>query len=369
MSWRGIDGGIAAARARHNVVMTPGAYCYFDHYQGNKNTEPLAIGGYTTVDKVYSYEPVPKDSLASDFRSFILGAQGNVWTEYISTPEQVEYMALPRMCALAEVLWSQPEKKDYFDFRRRLLANFKLLDQLNVNYSKAIYDVKARINPSKSGVAVDLQKDIPEGEIHYTLDGSIPNISSPMYTGPVDVSADCKMCAAIFDKDSMRSHIYSQIFDIHLATGKSVNLMEAPNPSYSKGGAQSLTDGVMGARPVWSGAEWLGWWGADMTATIDMGEGITYQQITLDVLQDKASWIYFPSEVEVYTSSDNLTYKIAATATTAQIEQSAGHIMIKVFPSQTRYIRVVAKNKGNIPIGQPGAGEKAWLFVDEIMVD
>jgi hexosaminidase len=134
MSWRGTEGGIEAAKQSHFVVMSPGSPCYFDHYQvENTKNEPLAIGGYNPLSKVYAYEPIP-DALNTKEAKFILGAQGNVWTEYMKTFKQVEYMALPRMLALSEVLWSQPEDKNYQDFLNRLKINTIILDQLGVNY-------------------------------------------------------------------------------------------------------------------------------------------------------------------------------------------------------------------------------------------
>lgn len=140
MSWRGESGGITAANAKHNVVMTPGKPCYFDHYQvKNRDTEPLAIGGLNTLKDVYSFNPLPKE-LSPEFSPYILGAQGNVWTEYIPTFTQVEYMALPRMAALAEVLWSGPAKYSYEDFIQRLTVNVKILDSKNVNYCKHFLD-------------------------------------------------------------------------------------------------------------------------------------------------------------------------------------------------------------------------------------
>ena len=119
MSWRGTAGGIEAARQGHDVVMTPGTHCYFDHYQADPSTQPLAIGGLTTLKQVYGFEPVPAELTAEEARH-VLGGQGNVWTEYMPTPEHVEFMILPRMCALAEVLWSPAQARDWPDFRRRL---------------------------------------------------------------------------------------------------------------------------------------------------------------------------------------------------------------------------------------------------------
>jgi hexosaminidase len=136
MSWRGTDGGIDAAKQKHFVVMSPGKPCYFDHYQSkDKKHEPLAIGGYNPLDSVYRYNPTP-NVLTAEEKKFIMGAQGNVWTEYITDFSHVEYMSVPRMCALAEALWSPPAKKDYKNFIARLKIHSKLLDKMNVNYAK-----------------------------------------------------------------------------------------------------------------------------------------------------------------------------------------------------------------------------------------
>jgi hexosaminidase len=136
MSWRGEEGGIAAAKAGHFAVMTPGKPCYFDHYQvADKSTEPHAIGGLNTLKDVYLYEPIPK-ALTPEESFYILGSQGNMWSEYFLSFSYVEYMALPRMAALAESLWSLPQQKNYMDFISRLKINTLILDRMNANYSK-----------------------------------------------------------------------------------------------------------------------------------------------------------------------------------------------------------------------------------------
>ncbi|GGK34135.1 hypothetical protein GCM10007962_30710 [Yeosuana aromativorans] len=136
MSWRGTKGGLEAAKQHHDVVMTPGHSCYFDHYQAkNKENEPLAIGGKTTVADVYAYDPTPEE-LTADEQKFILGAQGNVWTEYMATTDYVEYMILPRMSALSEVVWSSTANRNYDDFNTRLQALTKRFDALGLNYAK-----------------------------------------------------------------------------------------------------------------------------------------------------------------------------------------------------------------------------------------
>jgi hexosaminidase len=138
MSWRGVKGGIKAARLGHDTVMSPNSYCYFDHYQSLSKREPKAFGGYLPLRKVYSYEPVPL-ALTAEQAKHILGAQGNVWTEYMPTPEQVEYMLLPRMCALAEVVWSAQHLRYREDFRARLSAHYPRFEMLGVNYHHPKY--------------------------------------------------------------------------------------------------------------------------------------------------------------------------------------------------------------------------------------
>jgi hexosaminidase len=136
MSWRGESGGIAAAEAGHEVVMSPGNPCYFDHYQHpNKENEPIAIGGLNTLESVYNYQPIPAE-LSKNRHDFILGAQANVWSEYMTSFAQVEYMALPRMAAMAEVLWSESDRKEYSDFLERLAVQVTILDLWNTNYCK-----------------------------------------------------------------------------------------------------------------------------------------------------------------------------------------------------------------------------------------
>ncbi len=138
MSWRGEEGGIAAAKQQHAVIMTPGNWCYLDHYQAPPENEPLAIGGLTTVEEVYSYNPLPA-ALTETEQKFILGAQGNVWTEYMKTPKHVEYMVYPRAIALAEVVWSPQEKRNYSNFIGRLNQLQPLLDTLRINYARHVF--------------------------------------------------------------------------------------------------------------------------------------------------------------------------------------------------------------------------------------
>ena len=133
MAWNNCGAAVDAARLNHDVIMTPTQYCYFDYYQGNPFSEPKAIGGLITLSKVYKFEPVPSE-LNDEEAHFIIGAQGNVWTEYIDTPEYIEYMSVPRLCALSEVVWTEKSLKNWCHFKIRLSEHFKFLDEMDVNY-------------------------------------------------------------------------------------------------------------------------------------------------------------------------------------------------------------------------------------------
>lgn len=190
MSWRGTEGGITAAKSNHDVIMTPGAFCYFDHYQDRAEYEPLAIGGYKTLEKVYSFDPTPKE-LTKEEAKHILGAQANVWTEYITSEKHFEYMVFPRLCAMAEILWTPKEKQQYEQFLVRMDKQYSRLDSKNINYRVAMPEGFDTDNKFLADTAlINLHCEIPSAEIRYTVDGSEPGKNSKLYDAPFTLSLE-----------------------------------------------------------------------------------------------------------------------------------------------------------------------------------
>jgi hexosaminidase len=208
MSWRGTSGGIAAARQGHDVIMSPNAPLYFDHYQGDARFEPLAIGGFNPLELVYAYEPVP-DSLTTAEAAHILGAQANLWTEYLKTPAAIEYMVWPRALALAELTWSSKEARDWESFQARLPNALKSLGRLGVAYRiPHVEGLEGDRLTLDDAVTITLRTSMPDAVIRYTTDGTDPTQASAVYDRPFRVNVSpqgSRVVARAFTKDGRSS--------------------------------------------------------------------------------------------------------------------------------------------------------------------
>jgi len=182
MSWRGVKGGIEAAHMGHDVVMTPTTFAYLDYTQGDPTVDP-PIYATLRLNKSYSFDPVPEGVDAK----YILGGQGNVWTEQISTMRHLEYMTYPRGWALAEVFWSPGASKNWDNFVQRVETHFSRADVAGVNYSKAMYDAIVKPTMKDSSIWVEMATEVPGLDIYYTVDGGMPNRYSPNYDKPFKV--------------------------------------------------------------------------------------------------------------------------------------------------------------------------------------
>ncbi len=364
MSWRGIEGGIAAAKAGHDAIMTPTDFCYYDYYQGDPSSEPLAIGGMVTLEKAYSYEPVPTE-LSAEEAKHILGAQANVWTEYMKDGEQVEYMVYPRACAIAEITWSAKEKKNWKDFSKRIKTHFTRLDALGVNYAKTFFDVKASFSKGKVSLSA-----LDSGmKIHYTTNGKDPSHKSKMYAAPISITENTEIKAAVFQGEKQMGNIRTVEYLVHKASGKAYKMAKTPE-KYNGGDQYGLTNGITGITKTWGG--WVGLVNNDIDPVIDFGTATAFNKVTTHYMYNQASWIYPPRGIEVYGSNDGKKFDLLSKQD-IDAEKKQGFaietVKLETKKAKYRYLKFVAKTFGVIPAGAPGAGNGAWLFVDEIIVE
>ncbi|WP_228434544.1 glycoside hydrolase family 20 protein [Chryseobacterium indologenes] len=367
MSWTGVNGGIEAAKSKHFAVMTPGAYCYFDHYQGDPQSEPNAFGGFTPLDKVYSYNPIPSE-LTTEQGKYIMGVQANLWTEYIDNFKQVQYMIFPRLMALSEVGWGTSDPENYKNFENRVISQFKVLDKMGVNYAKSIYNISGKVVPAGTGITYELSTSQNSSGIRYTTDGADPTINSKTYQGAIPVPASMTIKSAYFENGQLKSSITSQQFTISKTTGKKINLENQPSENYSFGGAATLVDGIIGnSRQL--GKTWLGFNGKDVVATIDFGQKTDFSQVYFNTLENKGSWIHLAKSAKIFNSEDNKNFKLIKEIGKEEIQNAKGKMLLNVGKQNSRYFKIAIENAGIIPAGNPGADSKAWLFVDEIGVN
>lgn len=369
MSWRGVDGGIEAAKQHHNVIMTPNTYLYFDYYQStDTENEPMAIGGYLPLERVYSLEPTA--GIPDEYKKYVIGVQANLWTEYIPTFSQVEYMVMPRMAALAEVQWTDPSKKEYQSFLPRLVRMTKLYDRLGYNYAKNIFDIHAEFTTDTENgeVVVDLST-MGDGDIYYTLDGSEPTSASNKYDTPVRIKENATIKAVVV-RPAGNSRVFSEKITFSKSTAKPVTLRVAPSRGYEFKGGPEMTDGLTGDTNYKTG-RWLGFQGKDLDAAIDLKQPIEISQVAFNTNVVKGDWIMGAAGVTVKVSEDGKNFKEIVSKTIPSLKQSDKDGIypqeVTFAPVKARYVEVIIKSD-KLPAWHGGAGNPAYLFVDEIII-
>ncbi|MCB0807008.1 MAG: beta-N-acetylhexosaminidase [Bacteroidales bacterium] len=370
MSWRGFEGGIKAAETGHDVVMCPTSYCYFDYYQADPDFEPEAIGGLTTLKEVYSFEPVPSE-LNTSQAEHIVGAQGNLWTEYVATPEHAEYMVLPRMTALAEVVWSPIEKRDWTEFLTRLQNQFKRFDKLKLNYSQGSF--KVDIQPSwvdgKYRIALETEQLNPE--IRYNLSGQSLMTDYQVYEHPITIDSSVVVQAAIFADDSVKERPSVKEIEFHMAIGKIGSLKYEPQRNYNAKGVLSLTDGIKGTSEFRDGY-WLGFQEEDMVFSLDLEQPVEIHEISFSFLQNVGSWILLPEKIHVEIFDADLQKQADTLITPETMPEVAGTLIEDYNTTfdgiSGSVIRIMAENPGKLPSWHPYEGNRAWIFTDEIVL-
>ena len=377
MSWRGEKGGIEAAKQNHQVIMAPNTYVYFDYSQSD-NEDSVVIGGNLPVEKVYSYDPVPAE-LNEEQAKYIIGGQANVWSEYMNNPRKVEYMIFPRLSAVSEVLWSPKEKKNWNDFEKRLQVQFKRYDLWKANYSRAYYDLKATVVPTENfdGVLWKLETKNPSAQIktltHFAgRPYELKFNEGANYTAPIPVKSTQLVAAISMVNGKAISNPISQNILFNKATGKKITLATQPSPTYKSDGAFTLVNGIQNEKGFAKSKEFLGFSGTDCEAVIDLGKEEKISNVVVHCLSNPGNWIHRPLTVEVFISSNGTDFTSAGLTDDLIIKTKGletGTMKVEFAAKNCRYVKVVVKNWGVIPVGNAGAGNKGWLFIDEIEVN
>ncbi|MBS7342584.1 MAG: family 20 glycosylhydrolase [Parabacteroides sp.] len=372
MSWRGEAGGIEAAKQHHDVVMTPNTYLYFDYYQSkDTETEPMAIGGYLPIERVYSYEPMPK-SLSPEEQKYIVGVQANLWTEYIPDFKQVQYMVLPRMAALCESQWCAPEKKNYEAFLQRVSRLVNIYAKNGWNYATHIFDVMLDLKPNtETGTLDAVARTIDNAPIYYTLDGSEPTTASEKYTDAIKIDKPCTL-RTVAIRPSGSSKITNDEISFSKSSMKPITMLQPINKQYEFSGATVLVDGMTGNMNYKTG-RWIAFYTNDLEAVIDLKEATEISSMTLHTCVEKGDWIFDTRGITVSVSDDNQTFKeVASEAYPAMKESDPNQIYtheLKFDPVKTRYVKVKALSEQKIPSWHGGKGNPGFLFVDEIILN
>lgn len=372
MSWRGEAGGIEAAKQKHDVIMTPNTYLYFDYYQTKDvENEPLGIGGYVPIEKVYGYEPTPS-SLTPEEQKHIIGVQANLWTEYIPTFSHAQYMVLPRWAALSEVQWTMSDKKNYADFLSRLPRLIKWYDAEGYNYAKFVFDVSAEFTPNPTDGTLDITlTTIDNAPIHYTLDGTEPTATSPLYEGTLKIKENGTLTAIAVRKNG-NSRTVSEKINFSKSSMKPIVANQPVNKQYEFKGVTTLVDGLKGNGNYKTG-RWIAFYKNDMDVTIDLQQPTEISSVAISTCVEKGDWVFDARALSVAVSEDGQNFKEVASEKYPAMKQDDKNGVfnhtLTFSPVTARYVKVTALTEHSIPAWHGGKGNPAFLFVDEISLN
>lgn len=362
MSWRGISGGIDAAKQGHDVIMSPVDFCYLNLYQSEDPTDSIAWGGLLPLKKVFEYNPFPSE-LEEKYRKHIKGIQANLWSEYIKTPDLASFMLFPRVLAIAETGWSLG-RSNIDDFTGRVTRYFPKLEAMGIHHSNHLYDIgfKTTFNASKNFLSISLH-GVPTGRgLHFAIHDSVP----VPYNKPVDVTGSGLLNGMVMTNGKITDK--KQIkFNIVSSTGRSVSLDPFPDAPYNKGGMGAWTNGIWGSEIRYTDDEWLGWNGKDFNGVLDFGETKELKKLSIRLFNAPGNWVYLPTAIQMLISDDGKTYYPFQKWDITEQNQTKVQRFEWMFSSvKTRFVKIIATHAGTIPSGKPGAGNPAWLFVDEV---
>lgn len=365
MSWHGYKGGVTASKTGHYVVMAPAAYAYFDLYQGDPELEPEAYSR-NLLSTSYQFDPMPSE-LRPEAKKFILGGQGCLWTETVPDAAHVQHMLFPRILALAESVWTQPERKNFEDFRSRLLFYMKRLDLEKINYARSALNVWIRPvrDTAEARLTISCSNELGMGKIFYTVDGSIPGPGATLYTVPFRIAGNTQVKAAAFMGTELISVLTTEQFMLSATSSKPIHLGSQPALRFAGYNSFTLSDGIRGSENPFDG-RWLGFTGSGLTATIDLGKLRTLKNIGFDFMDEPGLSVYLPRNVSIEVSDDGRSFISLMNYTETDLRNMRVGNIARIYrefaPVSLRYLRLTATGR------EPGAADdgKTYLLIDEI---
>ncbi len=371
MSWRGMEGGIAAALSGHDVIMAPNTHTYFDLYQGEPELEPETYS-FLPLSRVYEFDPLP-EALNFQQKDHILGGHGCLWTEFITDREHAEYMIFPRLLALSEAIWTPPRIKQWTNFIGRMETHFSRLKAKGISYSLSAYNVSF-ITYHKLGdpeLLLFLSSEINNHPIRYNLDGMELGHNSMLYLHPLKLNSDADIQAAVFIDGQIFCKISKQKVSFHKGLTKHVALKYPFHRKIGNGWPGALTDGLH-AEPNISDGDWRAIRRYDLEAVIDLEKTIKIEHLSAKFLQNIDYRIFIPEWVEFSVSASGRKYeelvKLKHDIPQAQTGEFIYDFSYYGKTTHARYVRIRAKNLKTCPDWHTGAGESAWLYVDELVI-
>lgn len=371
MSWRGEKGGIEAAKAGHKVIMTPGKYCYLDYYQEDPEFAPLSIGHFLPLDTVYSYNPVP-NILSPEEQTYIIGAQGNLWSEYIPDAPDMEYMAFPRLQAIAEIVWTQPTRKNFDRFTQILAKDFVRMDYELINACRNFFEVNfcSAWNKATSAYEVTLKSFYPGAQLYYSLtDSMVTPSTGTLYEAPIKLTKNETLYAIAASKGKALGKVTRKSFVVNLATGCDYTCVpEAGWEHVNKG--FGLTDGRLGyPREM---RHWVSFYQDTVCITVNMKKPLSVKQVTVASLFRPWSAVWPAREMSVEVSTNGKTYTPVGTKelnpdfTVTEITRFPETVTFP--PTQVAYVRLTLLSGGKCPKGYYHEGQQSELAIDEIII-
>ncbi|MCF7567856.1 family 20 glycosylhydrolase [Sabulilitoribacter arenilitoris] len=363
MSWRGEKGGIASAKAGHEVIMTPSNYCYIDLKQGHDDLEPNLGYSRLLLSTSYNYKVIP-DTLTADEGQLIKGIQANLWTESISDWGKLTYMSFPRTYAIAESAWTAHENKDWNDFTNRLYTQFDRLDAQQVRYAVSAFSPWIDHKGDGKQIEIQMHTEVNGLNIHYTLDGTEPTTKSSKYEKPFTISNSTQLKARAFKNEKPVGYVSAKKFSIHKAKQAKV---------FDKKGKQieKLTD--LSYAALTKGDKAWNHFSNEAELLILFDKEIEVSEVEFDALRFTISGIYPPKTIEIYGSNDGRSFKLLTQKEHIEVATEQGrnkvNISIPFNSIKVKGLKIKAKGFNPIPDEHHKSGSQSHIWIDEIIVN